>query len=299
MTGIDADGTQWANVGAPASTNVIPDNAGNVYTFQQGSIFRSSSSTLSLASTIASGTTTVKGGAVDRNNNFYSSPYNDSNALAYVSASGTTVTSISGPSLSGPPLAAGLAFDASQNLWAGIGNGSTYVTEELTTSGGCTPPTFCAATLGSATTAPASPIAAVAIASDGSAWGTGLSSLYHVGSDGTLLGTYSLPTNAQDYTLAIDGSSAVFSTDAIGGGIYRFDTTALTGQTLTPCSLRNGTSAQLTACNTAVVSSTSLQVDAAGAVWVADYSGSQITKVLGVAAPAWPYLGYAHPGVKP
>ncbi|SEG45518.1 hypothetical protein SAMN05421819_3021 [Bryocella elongata] len=299
MTGIDTNGVQWANVGAPASASVIPDNAGNVYTFQQGSIFRSSSSTLSLTTTIASGTTTVKGGAVDLNNNFYSSPYNDSNALAYVSPSGTTVTSISGPTLSGSPLAAGLAFDASQNLWAGIGNGSTYVTQEFVTNGSCVPPAFCATTLGSATTAPASPIAAVAIAADGSAWGTGLTSLYHVGSNGVLLGTYSLPTNAQDYTLAMDGTSALFSADAIGGGIYRFDTTALTGQTLNPCSLRNGTSAQLTVCNTGIVSSTSVQVDAEGALWVADYSGSQMTKVLGVAAPAWPYLGYAHPGVKP
>ncbi|SEG61655.1 hypothetical protein SAMN05421819_3826 [Bryocella elongata] len=303
--------TSVAQTATPGERQLAVDLSGNVFANQpltSGAVTEYDA--LTFAASHSYPVNTPGGMAVDRNNTVYFTQDSSSAASIYYLTSGSfvpaqiTLSSSPAPSVATSSSVPGaLNFDTNQNLWMNMLGSSNqqvnYVYEKYVSPNTCTPPDFCGLNGANLGLTVGDSYSTVFDAS-GFAYSNAGARILQFDQNENNVGFY---TPASGHTLkyaSVDGDGVIFYPDATGGALIPFDTKSDGFSSLKPCSLRitNSTS-QTTSCANALGSPASTQVDAAGAVWIADPGASVVVKLLGVASPAWPALALAKASTEP
>lgn len=285
-----ASSTRTSIYATPAQL-VVTDNAGQAYFQNSAGTYRYQTTGYSLSAPL-SNAASAAGLAVDRHNYVCVGVGNSVSCAVDSSSSFSPVTFSSFGRTNFYGITTALAIDAASNLWAA---GGGFIVD----APGCALPGICPRAYqdGYAYGAGGS----IVIASDGAGWIVLVapSSVYTT-TKSRLASTppsYSVfLTGAPDSTAGgatIDGGNVIFIGTSVGS-LVQFSTATQVSTILNPCFLSAGS----TVCTSLLSNSNQPQVDAAGAVWIADATGD-LVKIYGLAVPAWPYLGYGVTGVAP
>jgi hypothetical protein len=274
------------------------------------------------ANTIAFG-----GIAVDRNNNVWyakldNTDSSNSTLVELIAANGYAVASFTSvPSVAS--IASAVAIDASQNIWT-VNDSSAGL---LANTGTQASPAYAHASLSQGFAGSASG-EQFAIDGSGTAWlGTfdsdDSNSLFSAtpSSAAQPPAAFSISPQAAvaapPGTIAVDGAGNIwiglddfdFKNANNGLALYVPGATPVSYRGLQPCRAGNGA----TTCGTtndratvnqsatalAILGPAAMRVDSAGDLWITSRPSSLLVEVIGTAAPTWPLLAYAHPGVLP
>jgi hypothetical protein len=164
----------------------------------------------------------------------------------------------------------------------------------------CTPPDFCGYVGYTNGTTTYGPVGTTLFDASGGTWTNSGNTLYKTTyntSNGatSLAKTVVLTTTDVLKTGAMDGSSTIFLPDFTAGELFQYTISSGTIVTLAPCYAANGSKS----CTSAFDTPQNIRVDSTGSLWVSDPGTGMVVQVLGVGAPTWPALPYAHFAVKP
>ncbi|SEG45490.1 hypothetical protein SAMN05421819_3019 [Bryocella elongata] len=306
LIGVNPDGSQWGSgtVNGIGGVHLVVDNAGHVYYPNGSSIQRIDASSFSVLSNITT-SASVQGFAVDRFNNLYTSIITAGAPLYSVSATGTSVAAVGTTTTSSVPIGTGTAagyslfFDSSEGLWTSIYNPSTAIaTQNFTSGAGCTLPVFCSTSTSSSPTIQ-TVFNGVVTTADGKAWATTSGAVYEMTSNNVYVTNFPYAPGLLSGP-SIDGAGTLMIPDGGHSALVTFNTSTGTFTSLTPCSLRTaGSGSQNPTCSNVFANEYMTAVSASGAVWSVDDFQQTLVKVFGIGTPAWPYLGYNHPGEMP
>jgi hypothetical protein len=294
-------------------TSIATDSVGNVWTANNsataGAVLKYKTSSGSLNATVSY--VSPYGLAVDQSNNVYFTQPGSGTTVQVIDAGTTTAVASTlnggtGPTDAGPGTPQLLAFDASQDLFTTLGgSGNTELYYEMIPVVGpftCTLPDFCAYFGFNTASTTYGPVYSPMFDASGNTWTNNGSTLYETNLN---TGTYAT-TQIKSVVLtgdtglrsgAMDGSNTIFLPESTTGSLLMYSTASNTTTSLSPCYAANGS--RNCASPAALQTPANVQVDSTGAVWVSDPGSGRIVQILGVAAPAWPALSYAHPGVTP
>lgn len=246
-------------------------------------------------------------------------PYNSGSYGAAINLQ----TFVSGTGIQGTPLTNDISIvvDSKQNIWvAAFETGSDTPIGVIPNTGTLASPTYAGGSTAAALTVQS--FGLLAIDSTGNAWSGSPSSIYHYSLSGTTVGAQTAAilgsgsiSNSKPQGGEFDGSGNLFFTnESSSGQVWFFSpangaaglTAAVTAGDLVPCYLP---STSTTTCTVGSGFPRSLQVDSAGALWVAAPNNSigsssatavgSLVQMLGIAAPTWPQLSYAKFSVEP
>ena len=290
----DTLGNLWA-------TNAATDSTGGVieYSAASGSV----SQAISFPSAYGVG--------VDTQNNVYFTQSGSGTTLRVIAPSGstsskTTLVSGSAPNYPGSGNPQGVFFNQAQDVFTPYsGTANTELFYEMLPQLAAitsTPPAFLGFTGYGTGSVTYGAMYGVSFDAAGNTWSNSGTTLYETTynpSNGVTTLANTVPLTGGDVLTfpAMDGSNTLFFPNSTSGGLMEYSTTTAANVALAPCYAPGGV--KNCQAKPAAQAPINAVVDSTGAIWLSDPSGARLVQVLGVAAPTWPALSYAHFGVLP